>query len=313
MGRIRGLARRFKDRVTPVRLRHRPIVILALRRGGSTMLAEAVGDATGVWFANEPYAVYPKRSCYALRKAMLPPARHSQFFDLRGAELDAFEAYSRGLLAARFREIGRCHHTRFGMTDRVALKVLNAVWMAEWFRDRAEAEVLPLLRHPGGQARSVARTSWGFPIEAYLERPSALERFFDARQIDLLARTVAGGDRWQIAIADWIVLSAPLRLLPDMRERLVTYEGILEDRPAFVASVLVGRLGLGPPARMQATLERPSGSSRISTAETRERIARGETRTLAERWREGIDAERIDAGQALLDAFEVDLYRFTPG
>ena len=306
---------KIKSRLIRFRPAQPPVVLLGARRGGTTMAAGAMANQPGVWFADEPFAVYPNRSRYALRARMLPQAMHSQFFDLGGSDLDAFETYARALLAARLPGIGTARFTKpLLRADRVALKVLNAPWMAEWFRDRTDAWPLVLLRHPGAQAVSVLRQNWGFGLEAYLARPESLEARFTAAQIDAVRAAWDSEDRWRIAVADWIVMTAPLRALRGPRVLQTRYEGIVRDPVAFVDDVLIGTLGFdgaaGSRQRMLDALLNPSESSGMSTEAGRARIAARDVDALIDSWRGRVSEEQHGQGQALLDAFEIDEYRF---
>lgn len=288
------------------------ILIFGLRRGGSTMIADAIAECRGVWFANEPFAVLPAHPAYDLKRERLPEAPHSAFFGLEGADLARFEAYSSALLGAELRQIGTTWRPLMPLSaDRVCLKILNATWMIGWFRDETEAALLTLLRHPGAQALSVMRQGWDYAVRAYVARPEALGEWLTPAQIDLATRIVGEGrSDWELAVLDWCVASAPLRAAHGDRHVALLYEDIVRAPEAFVDEVLVGRLGLADRDRMLARLSRPSGSSRMSDAETRAQIEAGEIDVLLSKWRGRVTDDMAQAGQAILDVFEVAEYRF---
>ena len=39
-----------------------PVLVFGLRRGGSTMVTDAIAANRGVWFADEPFAMFPSRA-----------------------------------------------------------------------------------------------------------------------------------------------------------------------------------------------------------------------------------------------------------
>jgi hypothetical protein len=309
--RTRALLRRLKARGLRFAGTARPILVLGLRRGGSTMVSDAVIANRGVWFANEPYAILPAHPAYETKRRLVPPPRHSHFFDLDAAAEAPFARYTSMLLSARPADVGTCRRARFPLTaDRVCLKILNATWMIDWFAARTDAHLLTVLRHPGAQALSVMDRGWGYPVEAYLERPETLERAFSPAQIDRLRSAAASGDPWETALADWIVTSHPLRRMGPETVLRWRYEDIVLDPGRFVREVLAGRFDLAEAAAMRAALLRPSGSSRLSTAEAKAAIDRRDAGRMVNGWWARTDADMRARGQAMLDAFEVGAYRF---
>ena len=66
------------------------------------MVADAIASQPGVWFSDEPYAVFPGRAGYQTKLAKLPTANHSHFFDLTEDAAHQFDSFSRELLDAQF-------------------------------------------------------------------------------------------------------------------------------------------------------------------------------------------------------------------
>jgi hypothetical protein len=291
---------------------HPPILVFGLRRGGSTMVSDAIASVPGTWYADEPYAMFPGRPGYEDKAKRLPVVEHSHFFGLSEAEEQQFAEFTHGLLNAEFRKMGTCRTTKpVLLSDRISLKVLNAPWMIDWFATKTDAQVLPLLRHPGAQAISVLRQNWDYPVRAYAKRPDALAEFFTTAQIETIQRMAEGPSGWEIAVLDWIVTSAALRAYGVRTGHMARYEDIVLEPATFVDSVLVGRFGLGPRDTMLERFGKPSGSARLNEQETNKLISGGDKRALVERWRAKTDDEMLRQGQALLDAFEVTDYAFT--
>lgn len=289
----------------------KPILIFGLRRGGSTMVADAVAVNKGVWYTNEPFAVLPKHPGYETRKAALPEAMHSHFFELEGQDLERFAAYTDDHLHATYRDQGTAR--RAGMppkANRVCLKILNAPWMLPWFADQITAHAIALLRHPGGQVTSTLRQNWGFPLEAYVQRPNDMALHFAPDEIASIAEALERGDRWEIGVLDWVVQAVPLMKAEAHGVPLVTYEDVVRDPEAFVDDWLCGTCGLEDRAAMIATFGKPSGSSRLSTDSVNNLISAGDRDAVVERWRKDVTDEQLRVGQDILDRFCIDLYRF---
>ncbi len=302
----------LKARSLVFRKAHPPILVFGLRRGGSTMVSDAIAAIPGVWYADEPYAMFPGRPGYADKAARLPVVEHSHFFGLSGNAAQQFSDFSHALLNGEFRKMGTCRTTKpVLLSDRISLKVLNAPWMIDWFATQTDAQVLPLLRHPGAQAISVLRQNWDYPVRAYAKRPDALAEFFTTAQIEMINQISSGPSGWDLAVLDWIVTSAPLRAFGMRTGNMARYEDIVLDPGTFVDNVLVDRFGLGPRDTMLERFGKPSGSARLNEQETNKLISGGDKRALVERWRAKTDDEMLRQGQALLDAFEVSDYTFT--
>jgi hypothetical protein len=309
---MKQFLQQLKTRCLVVRKTQPPVLLFGLRRGGSTMVADAIAAAPGVWYADEPYAMFPGRPGYAEKVKHLPMVEHSHFFGLDGVEAQQFENFSHALLNAEFRDMGTCRTTKsVFLADRVALKILNAPWMIDWFATETDAQILPLLRHPGAQAGSVLRQGWEYPVRAYARRPDALARHFTSEQIETIEQMSTGPKSWELAILDWIVTSAPLRAFGARTGELAHYEDIVMDPAGFVDAVLVRRLKLGPRTTLLERLGRPSGSARMNEQKTNALIRDGNKRALVQKWRDGVDDEMLHQGQALLDRFEIQDYTFS--
>jgi len=306
----RSLARKIKARAIRFDKAKRPIVIMALRRGGSTMVADTISINRGVWWANEPFAVFDAHPGFALKQRILPPREHSQFFELNPDELAQFAAFSNGLLGAEYRELGSCARPKPGLkADRVCLKVLNAPWMIDWFTQNTDAHVLPLVRHPGAQAISVLRQNWGFAVEAYGHQLDRIGHHFSEPQRAMITDVLAGDDQWAIAILDYAVLTR--MFFTKYADQILRYEDIVRDPARFVDDVLIAQLGFSERDRMLATLSKPSNSSRMSLNSLNQAIEAGETDAILNMWRAKVTPEMQATGQRILDVFEIDTYRFT--
>lgn len=273
------------------------------------MVAEAISADRGVWLANEPYAVLPAHPAFDLKRSRLPERAHSQFFALDEAEEAMFAAYTGDLLAARLPALGACRrHKPLLRADRVCLKILNAPWMIDWFESATDAHVVPLLRHPGAQAASALRQDWGFSLEAYADRLDGDWHDLSDAQARLVRDAVRDGDRWRIAILDYLVTTRPMARRAGAG--LVLYEDVVADPGRFVDEVLVGRLGIEDRAAALGSLSRPSGSSGLSRDDTRAAIEGRDLDRVLNGWRRSVTPEMSRTAQGLLDAFGFDLYRF---
>ena len=307
----RRLLRKAKARLLRFQQAQPPVLVMGLRRGGSTMVADAISANRGVWFADEPYAMFPGRPGFAAKSARLFVPMHSHFFDLSAQEQSLFASFTQDLLSAQFRAMGTARHTLPGLAaDRASLKVLNAPWMLPWFASETEAHLIAMTRHPGAQARSVLRQGWGYPVEAYLARPALLEQTFGAEGLAHIRRIWEGEDPWARAVLDWVVTSHPLRHATGERVYRTTYEAVVAGPEAFIDAVLIGKCGLSDRDAMVAAILRPSGSSHLNTAAATASIAERDVDKILNGWRAKCSADELTMGQDILDTFGVTEYRF---
>lgn len=285
-----------------------PIVIFGIRRGGSTLLADMVAAQRGMWFVDEPFGAFaPSRPFYDLIRAQLPDKLHNQFFDMTPEERRAVYSFVARTLSLELR-IGTTRHARWPLvSDRVAMKVLNTPLLIDELVEQFGLRSLILTRHPGAQARSILRLGWGFSAEAYFASDAFVEARFRPEQTRIGREILAGEDAWPKAILNWIIESwIPLGSASRAIPRLA-YEELVTGREPVVRD-LFRYFELEDVDRALALLERPSGSSRMSTSSAKDAISAGDTRGIVSRWcAETSDAER-QRGQEILDLFDVDLY-----
>lgn len=287
----------------------KPVIIMASRRGGSTLVADIVSSQRGVWISNEPFAVLPYHPGYDLKRRLLPKREHTQFFALVNSELEQFQSYVFGLLNAQHRSLGTCINTKFPLiTDRVCLKILNTPWMLEWFTKNTNADIIFLTRHPGSQAVSVLRQGWEFAVKVYFSRPDLLENIFSEKQINLGFDILKRGNVWEIAILDWIVCTHHGRTSnnPDLIK--TTYENIVMEPEWFINNIMVNKFGFTETEKMRRIFNMPSGSSRMSTNNSIKAIQADNKSELLSLWRKKVDDKKIQEAQNILDQFDINSY-----
>ena len=310
---LKNVARSIKRKALRYRQGERPnLCVLGIRRGGSTLLADMLAAQPGVWFANEPFAVFKNhQNAGAKLGRWLPELPHSQFFDLSKEQSDQFDQYTALLNRAQI-PIGTARRARFPLTaDRVCIKVLNAPFLADRFAEACEMQTVFLTRHPAAQALSILRQGWGFSAEAYFAKPDFLAKYMKGEQIELgqriFANKASGGD-WEKAILNWWIENLyPIRHATRFTQ-VLTYEE-LTLKPERWINTLCDSLQLGDPNAMLTVANRPSNSSNMSTGDTVRQIAGSDRTGLISSWQKRVDADMASKAQAILDAFGVHEYR----
>ena len=301
-------ARAIKRRLLKYHQGPRPnVLIFGIRRGGSTFLADMFAIERGLWFSHEPFAVFARRREYNEKRRWLPELPHSQFFSLSPEQTHQCREYTNRLLNG-YSQLGTCRRTKpFLRADRVALKILNAPFMIDWFGSTFDVQLLFLTRHPAAQALSVLRNNWGFSAEAYFGHPHFLYSYMSPEQIDYGREILATGSLWRKAILNWVIENCyPLYHCTSKILR-ITYEELTLYTP-LVVEQLCTRFLLVDRNRMLELERRPSESSRLSTKVTNKMIRSGDKHALVDQWRQSVDKQQIAQAQDILDYYEVDIY-----
>ncbi len=303
--------KRTKAKLLRFKQTDKPILVLGLRRGGSTMVTDAISCNPGIWFADEPYAMFPNREGFEEKSKRLHIPKHSHYFGLDKNKMDEFSEFTKDLLSAKFRTMGTSRKTLAGFrANRTCLKILNAPWMIDWFSSNTSGHILSVIRHPGAQAKSVLRQGWGYPVEAYLERQNFLEPYFSAKQLNFCENIFKNGNFWQKAVLDWVITSHPLRQHSN-NNLLVKYEDIVISPEKFTDDVLIKEFNLTDREAMINSFLKPSGSSKMNTKESTSAIQLRDLDKIIDGWRDSTNSEELIMGQDILDAFSVSEYRFT--
>lgn len=307
---IKNLARALKRKALRYKQGPRPnLCVLGIRRGGSTLLADMIAAQPGIWFANEPFAVFKKhQNAGAQLGRWLPELKHSQFFDLTDEQTAQVDRYV-DLLQRGAIPIGTARHPRFPLTaDRCCIKVLNTPFLADRFAQWHGMQSVFLTRHPAAQALSILRQGWGYSAEAYFEKPEFLAEYLTGEQIDLGQRILSNASDWEKAILNWWIENLyPLKHATTLKH-VLTYEELTLMPEAWI-DTLCDSLQLDDPAGMLGLANRPSNSSNMSTGDTVKQIAGSNRMGLVTGWQKKVTPEMTQKAQAILDAFGVDVYR----
>ncbi len=196
------------------------------------------------------------------------------------------------------------------ITDRIVFKVLHGLEdRVDWLRERFQAEVILLLRHP--IAVSLSREV--FPkLEAYLQSDYA--RHFNEEQLALAREVLAKGSKMEKGMVSWCMQNAVALKLARQGSMILTYEQLTLE-PENVLPALVNGLGLDQKytEKMMKGSTRPSSSTSKSDEETQKMLKEGEEeeqrRFLVEKWRKKISEEEEEKLMSILDVFGIDVYR----
>ena len=123
---MRGVRRRANSWLTTYRPGPKPnIAVFAIRRGGSTLLADMLATEPGVLLVDEPFNTFEANTNVERITRWLTPGLHSEFFELDDEDRERVRAYLTALLEGTT-GLGTCPYPKFPFrADRVLLKILH--------------------------------------------------------------------------------------------------------------------------------------------------------------------------------------------
>ena len=287
---------------------HRPdgqpnVLLFSMPRSGSTWLMELIWTQPGFKYCNQPLSLINPRV-----RSELGINGWGELYD--EATLPTLERYFDDISAGRVRFANpnplRGHYRP--VTHRIVFKEIHGLAdRVGWFRDRFDARVAFLVRHPV----AVAISSERFPLLGTFLTTSFRDHF-SSEQIAFANRVAADGSHVERGVLAWCLQNAvPLREMTD-DWAFVTYEQLVID-PEPVVRELANKLELPEPERMTHALTVPSVNVRTkSTEQTRQLLYEesAERRPdLVEKWQQQVDASEEARAMRALEVFDIDVYR----
>lgn len=289
----------------------RDICLFCTRRGGSTMVMEAIAANKGVKFLDQPLEVTTESLTAAQARAM-PKVESGELVSL---DLDE-EQRLKDLLGAIFagslpvNAPWRFWRRDFDFrTDRLVLKIVGAKALIDWFDSSFDVDIVYVTRHPIPQSLSCIHNRWTLTAKAYLRNESFVAEHLDDGTLARCWDVLRAGSPLDRFVLNWALENlVPIRLLPDRPHwSFVSYEATVLD-PGLLLH-LAEALDLDDAEAMLRSVGRPSRSSGLSSPTTRERIAGGDRRALLGGWRRHVSPDEERTAMASLDLLGIDLYR----
>ena len=286
------------------------IGLFASRRGGSTWLMQVIGSAPGVRSLDQPFSVMTANLTPGHYRR-IPKYPYGEIVSPAEDEFEALEAYVTSLLAGELPLNAPYRFWERGFerkTNRQVLKIVGAKSIIEWLDTRFGIQVVYVSRHPITQSLSCIRNGWTLTARAFLDNPRFVDAWLpgpvEARCHDLLSN----GTELERFVMNWgLENMVPIR--SDRRDHWlnISYEHTALFPDATI-ELLDSRLDLGGVEILRSALNRPSRSSRLSTAERRSAMRRGDARELVESPLLRVDPKQRAAAMRILDDLGVAIY-----
>jgi hypothetical protein len=303
------LSRKIKNFIRPRLSVHRPngsapTVLTAIPRGGSTWIMEVLGALSGTRMIAEPFNVRVPEIDASLEM-------HNWAELLKRSSQSKLVHYLQQINSGTisFLDPNPFVQRRF-ITNRTLFKVIHLpAHISEDIANQMGARFLCLVRHPV----PVSLSRKVFPmLNDFLQSEYRAE--FSAAQNQLAEQLILRGSHLEKGVLAWCLQFEPFlrNADADRLSRLITYEQCVAETEQAV-SMIEALLGEHFPEDIKARALAPSrvlSKSDVQTQSVLKSQSDGDARVqhLIARWQNQIsESDRVEA-QAILDAFDVDLY-----
>jgi hypothetical protein len=314
---IRREARAFYKELVWAVTRHRPgprrnICLFATRRGGSTWLMETISANRGIRPLDQPFSSSTGTLTAGQFRAM-PKFDGGMVLDLDPEQEAQFRPFVDRVMRG---ELPVNAPTRFWArdfdfrSDRLLLKITDANSMIDWFDTHYDVDIVFLTRHPIPQALSCMRNGWTLNVGPFLRNQRFVERHLGDDLAKYARALLDDGSELERFVLNWTLENlVPIRLLADRPGwTYVSYEQCVLE-PEQTTRDIASALQLTDEEAMARKRAHASPSSGLSTDATVARIAAGDHEYLVGRWRNDIDEREERRAMAVLERFDIDLYR----
>lgn len=284
----------------------RDIMVFSTARSGSTWVQEVIASQKNIKFVSEPLLMngVTRRQLGAepsWRLTLPGGERESVLHDYFTRLFSGRCGYGSPLIRSEF------FRRRY---DRVILKLLRGQDLMNWCEDQFSVKIVYLLRHPIPVALSREEYQ---RLPLFLENAEFCEKYLGDGRLERARQIFNHGSELERKVLDWVLQNiVPLKFLNRKKWLCLYYEDIVLS-PDQQLQRLADFLDLDEPAAARERLLQASASTHKSDAETQKYLkgqgAQSDSREfLVNKWLGRVTESEQSAVQAILDAFEIDLY-----
>ncbi len=282
------------------------ICIFSNRRSGSTLLMQMIYSQSGVKYVDQPmdssrYSPYNKifKDIY----------KNKEFFKDKN-NLNRLEKYFndvvfRGNLKGYSQWNYFDNNYKF-ISDRLVIKILNALPLIGWFEEKFDIKIVYLVRHPIPTSLSIIQRNWGNTVEDFLQNPYFIKKYLDKQKHNFSLQILENGSNLENLVLEWCLNHLyPLSVLNDKKWLTITYEELVL-RPKQMVGLIFDYLDLPDRERMFETILKPS---KTTSSQSKKDIRSKGPSYLVNRWKEKIDENIETEVMSILEEFGIDAYK----
>jgi|GEM_PF-1270165 hypothetical protein len=304
---LTNIAKNFIWSLSGYELKKKPIFLFAHRRGGSTLLMEAIAAADKYRYSDQPLSITSNSFNYLKELPHPNYYKHLSFSD-NGEEEKLryfFDSIIKGekIVSAQWNFLRKGFHLNY---ESSVLKILNANALIDWFVEQfPEAIFIYLTRNPINQSISCMRNNWKLECRGFFNDQDYISKYLNESQFRLIKQSLADESKIEAFVANWILDALPILQSKEKKNIMILkYEDLVmyDD----VKSKFAGELQLDESVFIDFFKVPSKSTKNLSNKETLKKIKK-----------ESYNPEKIDSDvgekereniKRMLKEFKIELY-----
>ncbi len=279
------------------------ILLFATRRGGSTILSQALSMVSTIREIDQPFDLFKSASKEDLVKIKnLPYKELSQFIELTNSEKKKIDKYFKSITRGKKFNIA----PYYTLKNKTLLKIVNANTIADHLISINNDKAVFLFRHPCSQALSIIKNKWGFTSKPYLES-KWIKNHFSNEIIKELKNISQKGTMIQKGVVNWGFENLHLLKFSNSVHEKVFYEELI-TAPELILKRLYSFCDLTYFDEVASILQTPSRSSNFSDVKSVDAINDSNKKFIISKWEDQLSQEEKCSVQIVLDLFGINEY-----
>jgi len=282
------------------------ICIFSSRRSGSTLLMQMIYSQPGVNYVDQPmdpwrYNPYNKinRDIYKYKKFFMDKIhlnRLKKFFN---------DVVFKGKLKG-FSQWNYFDNNYKFISDRLVIKILNALPLIDWFEENFNIKIIYLVRHPIPTSLSIIQRNWGNEAKSFLQNPYFIKKYLNKQKLNFSIKILENGTNLEKFVLEWCLNHFyTLSVFTNRKWLTITYEELVL-RPRQIVDLICDYLDLPDREKMLEIIHTPSKTT--SRQSKKDIIEKGPS-FLINRWKNKIDENVESEAMNILEEFGIDTYK----
>lgn len=282
------------------------ICIFSNRRSGSTLLMQMIYSQPGVKYVDQPMDPWK----YNPYNNILNNIYKNKEFLKNKNHLNRLEKYFNDVvLRGKLKGYSQWNYLNNDykfFSDRLVIKILNALPLIDWFEEKFDIKIIYLIRHPIPTSLSIIQRNWGNAVEYFLQNPYFIKKYLNKQNYSLSLQILENGTKLEKFVLEWCLYHMyPLSVFKDRKWLTITYEELILNSSKIVG-LICEYLDLPDREKMLDTLFKPSKTT--SKQSKKDIILKGPS-YLVDRWIEKIDKNTESKAMNILEEFEIYAYK----
>jgi len=282
------------------------ICIFSNRRSGSTLLMQMIYSQPGVNYVDQPMDPWRYNPYNKIFKNIY---KNKEFFKDKN-NLNRLEQYFNDVIfkgnLKGYSQWNYFDNNYKIFSDRLVIKILNALPLIDWFEEKFDIKLVYLVRHPIPTSLSIIQMNWGNAVEYFLQNPYFIKKNLNKQKHSLSLQILENGTNLEKLVLEWCLYNLyPLSVFNERKWLTISYEELIL-RPRQSVDLLCDYLDLPDRKKMLDTIIKPS---KTTSRQSKKDIIEKNPSYLVNRWKEKIDENTESKAMNVLEGFGIDAYK----